>query len=256
MGNHELYMRRRRPDSIEVQQMKAQAREEKAIKHAERARLAREKEARVEAERRRADMERQLRQYEAETQRAMEALAASQAQARELEQRVNRAETTAQDRARLQQEANASMEALRAEVAALHSNQMATAEEKAALEQKALEAAAEAERIAAEAAQSRSEIDELTTALTTAKLEQLEKARALMSASATPNVDVSEVDDVDGNDSYSAELTHAAMASSGRKYQLENRETMVQRSARIRDQLAVRVLNSGAHVLSRSLYGC
>ncbi len=26
MGNHELYMRRRKPDSIEVQQMKAQVR--------------------------------------------------------------------------------------------------------------------------------------------------------------------------------------------------------------------------------------
>lgn len=29
MGNHELYMNRRKPDSIEVQQMKTQAREEK-----------------------------------------------------------------------------------------------------------------------------------------------------------------------------------------------------------------------------------
>ena len=32
MGNHELYMRRRKPDSIEVQQMKAQQREEKIQK--------------------------------------------------------------------------------------------------------------------------------------------------------------------------------------------------------------------------------
>jgi len=32
MGNHELYMRRRKPDSIEVQQMKAQSREEKLQK--------------------------------------------------------------------------------------------------------------------------------------------------------------------------------------------------------------------------------
>ena len=36
MGNHELYMRRRKPDTIEVQQMKAQAREEKQAKQAER----------------------------------------------------------------------------------------------------------------------------------------------------------------------------------------------------------------------------
>ena len=36
MGNHELYMRRRKPDTIEVQQMKAQAREDKLAKQAER----------------------------------------------------------------------------------------------------------------------------------------------------------------------------------------------------------------------------
>lgn len=36
MGNHELYMRRRKPDTIEVQQMKAQAREEKQLKQKER----------------------------------------------------------------------------------------------------------------------------------------------------------------------------------------------------------------------------
>ena len=36
MGNHELYMRRRKPDTIEVQQMKAQAREEKMAKQQER----------------------------------------------------------------------------------------------------------------------------------------------------------------------------------------------------------------------------
>uniref|UniRef100_A0A8C6U4S2 Moesin b n=1 Tax=Neogobius melanostomus TaxID=47308 RepID=A0A8C6U4S2_9GOBI len=36
MGNHDLYMRRRKPDSIEVQQMKAQAREEKSKRQMER----------------------------------------------------------------------------------------------------------------------------------------------------------------------------------------------------------------------------
>ena len=36
MGNHELYMRRRKPDSIEVQQMRAQAKEDKISKQNER----------------------------------------------------------------------------------------------------------------------------------------------------------------------------------------------------------------------------
>lgn len=42
MGNHELYMRRRKPDSIEVQQMRAQAREAKHQKKIERERMERE----------------------------------------------------------------------------------------------------------------------------------------------------------------------------------------------------------------------
>ena len=36
MRNHELYMRRRKPDKIEVQQMKAQRREEKQQKDSDR----------------------------------------------------------------------------------------------------------------------------------------------------------------------------------------------------------------------------
>ncbi|XP_016984669.1 moesin/ezrin/radixin homolog 1-like [Drosophila rhopaloa] len=39
MGNHELYLRRRKPDTIDVQQMKVQAREEKNFKQQERKKL-------------------------------------------------------------------------------------------------------------------------------------------------------------------------------------------------------------------------
>ncbi len=46
MGNHELYMRRRKTDSIEVQQMKAQAKEEKEMKEKERKALQKERQAR------------------------------------------------------------------------------------------------------------------------------------------------------------------------------------------------------------------
>merc|ERR1712048_1311255 len=52
MGNHELYMRRRKPDTIEVQQMKAQASEEKQQKAAERQRVANIKQEKLEAEKR------------------------------------------------------------------------------------------------------------------------------------------------------------------------------------------------------------
>ncbi|PAA49814.1 hypothetical protein BOX15_Mlig010337g3, partial [Macrostomum lignano] len=66
MGNHELYMRRRKPDTIEVQQMKAQAKEDRANKQFEKVRLERERAAREEAESRRHELEDRLRELEKE----------------------------------------------------------------------------------------------------------------------------------------------------------------------------------------------
>ncbi|XP_034555232.1 ezrin b [Notolabrus celidotus] len=57
MGNHELYMRRRKPDTIEVQQMKAQAREEKQQKQLEKAHLENERKKREAIEREKDQME-------------------------------------------------------------------------------------------------------------------------------------------------------------------------------------------------------
>ena len=48
IGNHDLYMRRRKPDPMDVQQMKAQAKEEKSRRQIERSKLAREKQLRWE----------------------------------------------------------------------------------------------------------------------------------------------------------------------------------------------------------------
>ncbi|KAI1899301.1 hypothetical protein AGOR_G00060390 [Albula goreensis] len=77
MGNHELYMRRRKPDTIEVQQMKAQAREEKHQKQLERAQLENEKKKREYAEKEKERIEREkdelierLRQIEEQTLKA------------------------------------------------------------------------------------------------------------------------------------------------------------------------------------------
>uniref|UniRef100_A0AAQ5YBW1 FERM domain-containing protein n=1 Tax=Amphiprion ocellaris TaxID=80972 RepID=A0AAQ5YBW1_AMPOC len=79
MGNHELYMRRRKPDTIEVQQMKAQAREEKHHKQMERAQLENEKKKREHAEKEKERIEREkeelmerLRQIEEQTMKATE----------------------------------------------------------------------------------------------------------------------------------------------------------------------------------------
>lgn len=74
MGNHELYMRRRKPDTIEVQQMKAQAREEKQAKVLERQQLAKEKAAREDVEREKQELEGRLKRFEEEAQHAQIAL--------------------------------------------------------------------------------------------------------------------------------------------------------------------------------------
>lgn len=69
MGNHELYMRRRKPDTIEVQQMKAQAREDKLAKQMERQRLEQERHARESAEKRQQELLEKLQLYEEENAR-------------------------------------------------------------------------------------------------------------------------------------------------------------------------------------------
>merc|ERR1711931_486010 len=74
MGNHELYMRRRKPDTIEVQQMKAQAREEKNFKQEEKQQMAKEKQLRAQVEKEKETLEERLRVYEEEARKAQETL--------------------------------------------------------------------------------------------------------------------------------------------------------------------------------------
>lgn len=102
MGNHELYMRRRKPDTIEVQQMKAQAREEKNLKKMERALLENEKRKRELAEKEKEKIEKEkeelmerLKQIEEQTRKAQQ----------ELEEQTHRALELDQERKRAQEEA-------------------------------------------------------------------------------------------------------------------------------------------------------
>ncbi|XP_016308619.1 radixin-like [Sinocyclocheilus anshuiensis] len=103
MGNHELYMRRRKPDTIEVQQMKAQAREEKHQKQIERAQLENEKKKRKHAEKEKERIEREkdelierLRQIEEQTIKAQKELEEQTRRALELEQERRKAKEEAE----------------------------------------------------------------------------------------------------------------------------------------------------------------
>lgn len=103
IGNHDLFMRRRRPDPMDLQQMKTQAKEEKLrwvatydkrkfknscfqialiwinfpryiSRQIERSKLAREKQLREQAEREKAVLEQKLLEYQEEIRLAKEAL--------------------------------------------------------------------------------------------------------------------------------------------------------------------------------------
>jgi len=106
MGNHELYMRRRKPDTIEVQQMKAQAREEKLSKQMDRAQLQKEHDARQQAEKEKEELERKLKMFELQQKEAQEAIARAKTDAEELAAQKERAELEAQEleRRRLESE--------------------------------------------------------------------------------------------------------------------------------------------------------
>ena len=68
-GNHEMYKRRRRPDPLEVQQMKSERREEDERRAKERLLLSREMEARERAEQLRLQMEDRFREMEKRMQK-------------------------------------------------------------------------------------------------------------------------------------------------------------------------------------------
>ncbi|XP_036180437.1 radixin isoform X3 [Myotis myotis] len=135
MGNHELYMRRRKPDTIEVQQMKAQAREEKHQKQLERAQLENEKKKREIAEKEKEKIEREkeelmerLRQIEEQTLKAQKELEEQTRKALELEQERKRAKEEAE---RLEKERRAAEEAKSA-IAKQAADQMKNQEQLAA----------------------------------------------------------------------------------------------------------------------------
>ncbi|XP_030438177.1 merlin isoform X5 [Gopherus evgoodei] len=174
IGNHDLFMRRRKADSLEVQQMKAQAREEKARKQMERQRLAREKQMREEAERTRDELERRLLQLKEEATMANEALMRSEETADLLAEKAQITEEEAKLLAQKAAEAEQEMQRIKATA-------IRTEEEKRLMEQKVVEAemlalkmAEESERRAKEADQLKQDLQEARESERRAKQKLLE----------------------------------------------------------------------------------
>uniref|UniRef100_A0A3B4FNH6 Merlin-like n=2 Tax=Haplochromini TaxID=319058 RepID=A0A3B4FNH6_9CICH len=188
IGNHDLFMRRRRVDSLEVQQMKAQAREERARKQVERQRLQREKQLREEAERARDELKRRLIQLQDEAHMANEALLRSEQTADLLAEKAQIAEEEAKLLA--QKAAEAETEMQRIKVTAIRGQ-----EERRLMEQKMLEAkmvalkmAEESERRAKEAEQLKQDLLEARDSERRAKNKLLEiTSKAVYSPGLAPD---------------------------------------------------------------------
>jgi radixin len=88
MGNHELYMRRRKPDTIEVQQMKQQAKEERLQRTLEQDRLNKEINLREAAESKQREYEERMHEMQMEMERAQRDLMEAQDTIRRLEQQL------------------------------------------------------------------------------------------------------------------------------------------------------------------------
>lgn len=173
IGNHDLFMHRRRPDSMEMQQMKAAAKEEKARRQQQRNRLAREKQLREQAERERAQLEQRLLRYQDEMRLANEALRRSEEAADLLAEKSRVAEEEAALLGR--KAAEAEQEVQRARLTALR-----TEEEKHALERKTREAELLTQRLVEESERRASEAVRLKDELLRARVAEKQAKEKLL----------------------------------------------------------------------------
>ncbi|XP_067083768.1 NF2, moesin-ezrin-radixin like (MERLIN) tumor suppressor a isoform X1 [Osmerus mordax] len=173
IGNHDLFRRRRGLDSLEMQQMKTQAREERARKQAERQLLQREKQLREEAERARDQLERQLLQLQDDAHMANEALMRSEETADLLAEKAQIAAEEAKLLAQKAAEAEAEMQ--RIKVTAIRSE-----EERRLMEQKMLEAEMLALQMAEESERRAGEAEQLKLDLMEARESELRAKHKLL----------------------------------------------------------------------------
>lgn len=177
MGNHELYMRRRKPDTIEVQQMKAQAREEKQVRSQEREKLRKEVEAREAAEKKQLEYADKLKNMQDEMERRKTELVDAQGTIRRLEVQLREMQLAKEELETKQNELEAMMKQLE------HSKEMEI-EERNKLEDDIRVKQVEVHRMAVEVQQKDEETKRLQAEVEDARRKQEEAANALVTASA------------------------------------------------------------------------
>ncbi|XP_053671751.1 moesin/ezrin/radixin homolog 2 [Anopheles nili] len=173
VGNHDLYMKRRKPDTMEIQQMKAQAKEEKQRRQVERNKLTREKQLREAAEREKAAMEQRMMQLQEEMRVANEALHRSEEAAELLAEKNRLAEEEAMLLSHKAQE-------VEQEISRMRMTARKTEEEKIYLERKTQEAELLTARMMEESRKRALEADKLKNELIHARVAEKEAKEKLL----------------------------------------------------------------------------
>ncbi|KZC13150.1 Moesin/ezrin/radixin like protein 1 [Dufourea novaeangliae] len=239
MGNHELYMRRRKPDTIDVQQMKAQAREEKIAKQQQREKLQLEIAARERAEKKQQEYEERLRSMAEEMDRRQAELNEAQEMIRRLEEQLKQLQAAKEELEDRQKELTVMMEKLEL------SHEMEAAE-RAKLEQEIRAKQEEVQRIQSEVEAKDAEARRLQDEFEAAKLRQEEADRAYQ-ASTTPNhhhVEENEEGEEEGEDEVPhGDVTKDLATDESIIDPVEERRTLAERNERLHDQLKNLILN-------------
>ncbi|XP_031849915.1 moesin isoform X1 [Nomia melanderi] len=235
MGNHELYMRRRRPDTIDVQQMKAQAREEKIAKQQQREKLQLEIAARERAEKKQQEYEERLRNMAEEMDRRQAELNEAQEMIRRLEEQLKQLQAAKEELEDRQKELTVMMEKLEL------SHEMEAAE-RAKLEQEIRAKQEEVQRIQSEVEAKDAEARRLQEEFEAAKLRQEEADRAYQDSSTTPHhhhVEENEEGEDDGEYEYipHGDVTKDLATDESIIDPVEGRRTLAERNERLHDQL-------------------
>lgn len=233
MGNHELYMRRRKPDTIDVQQMKAQAKEEKQAREKQREKLQLEIAARERAEKKQQEFEERLRTMAEQMERRDAELNIAQEMIRRLEEQLKQLRAAKEELENRQTELTAMMEKLE------RSHEMEAAE-RAKLEAEIRNKQEEVQRIQSEVEAKDAEARMLQKIVEADRLQQEESEREFH-ANTTPNhhhVEENEEDGDDGEDEVPhGDVTKELITDESIIDPIEERRTLAERNERLHDQL-------------------
>jgi len=229
MGNHELYMRRRKPDTIDVQQMKAQAREEKIAKQQQREKLQLEIAARERAEKKQQEYEDRLKALQEEMERSQANLVEAQDMIRRLEEQLRQLQAAKEELEKRQNELQSMMERL-------EESKNLEAAERLKLEEEIKMKQIEVQRIQEEVEQKDSETRRLQEEVEEARRKE-EELRVQQLANATKgHLEEEERHDED-DEMVNGDVSRDLATDENIVDPVEERRTLAERNERLHDQL-------------------